>query len=707
MLLLGIIVCAAIVRFVLLGSIPPGLFIDEVWSSYGPQAFHQGLDPHRWPIPLFASQLVTGQLFTYRLAGDSVFWTRFSTAVLGVVAIPLIFALAKYWFSSGTALLSALGMALAPWPVQLSRYAVPGSALVAYLIAMMICLEMTLARRRAGWVVGVALSIIAVLSTHAVAKIFLPAFLLAYAVVRRHEIMMVLRDVLGWVIGAAGLVVGYGIVQGLALLRPDDPSSVIQSSLLSNFAFSRGLTWHSLEGVLTRYASHWGPQFLLIHGDPNLKYSIGFGGELGVLTPFAFVGLVDAWRHRRHVVARTLLLWAVLWPLPSALVISDNPNAVRSALGLPLLLLLSARGLRLTIAWTGDLLKRKALLRNDVALGSAVCGVGCALTLFFYFFLWPVRPGVPAAFDYGYRQATEALEMLPRRSIVISDVWRAQDMLAFFGLRRQNVVSIAPGSPPTFDAFRSGPGYFLTSDPARLRLLHAFGYDVRLLELIRTPTGEPRLWIAAVNAPHRVSPAPTAKFGFMRPNPKFAAVTWNPANQLVTLKSTRVVVGESAVGYAVAGPQLFGEMRLTAYVSPPRGLHGDVMMGFSSYRDPTLGAPDHVSPFMGVFFRIRRAVNGTWTLIAEDRSVDSRQLRRPLTRARGPFEIRVTYDYLDSYRATFEIRKEGRWILLLRVNNYVKEPLHAFIGLLSPNPATASVSVRRLEFPPAEGVHGS
>src|SRR5918992_321780 len=126
--LFSIVLLAALVRFYALGALPPSLFIDEVWSSFGPQVFYGSADPVEWPLPLTMSQIVTGQLVTYELAGDSAFWTRSSTAGLGVVGIVLTFVLVSHWLGRRFALLTALAMAIAPWAIHLSRYAVPAMA---------------------------------------------------------------------------------------------------------------------------------------------------------------------------------------------------------------------------------------------------------------------------------------------------------------------------------------------------------------------------------------------------------------------------------------------------------------------------------------------------------------------------------------------------------------------------------------------------
>jgi hypothetical protein len=493
--LAAIVLGAGVIRLYGLGSIPPGLFIDEIWSSYGPNIFLGTGNPLEWPIPVTVSQLVTGQILTYELGGDSAFWTRFSTAILGVGAVLLSYVLGNCWFGKRFGILTALIVAIAPWSIQLSRYSVPGMAFSTMFLLLIIFLERLLAKPSSTYILATTLSIVAALSTHAAARVFVPLFLVGYAFTRRSEVGSVLRHLLPQTILAVVIVVSYLVLQYVYVFHSDNPGSVIQASLTAYFAFSKGINGQAVLGVLTRYVQHWSPQFLVTSGDPNIKYSTGIGGELGLFGPLAYVGAVWTWHHRAHPVARTLLWWGVLWPLPSALLTPDNPNAVRGASGMPLLAILTCGGMWLIKERFSD---RQVGGETWTTALVTLLGLQAVLSLVGYFYIWPRTPGLPAAFDYGYREAAQVLLDLPPRPLIVSDRWRAADLLSFYGYQHPAVRSVSRDASLTPRLFTGFPSYLLTSAHSDLIFLRSTGRRVRLISEIRTSTGEPRFWLAEV-----------------------------------------------------------------------------------------------------------------------------------------------------------------------------------------------------------------
>jgi len=109
--------------------------------------------------------------------------------------------------------------------------------------------------------------------------------------------------------------------------------------------------------VASRYAAHFGPDFLFAHGDPEEIYSSrATGCYHWYILPVALVGLALAlWRCRRSRAARLLLCWFVLYPVGDSLhghlVVRTTGDAaftslhsLRSSPGLPAPILLAALG---------------------------------------------------------------------------------------------------------------------------------------------------------------------------------------------------------------------------------------------------------------------------------------------------------------------------------------------------------------------------
>ena len=690
-LLSGIVIVAAALRLWKLGSVPPGLFIDEAWSTYSPKIFFGSLNPLRLPLYVTMNELATGQMFTYVFAGHSIFWTRFTTALLGIGTIPLMYALVKHWFGNRLAVLSALGVALSPWAVHFSRYAIPAMATAFWLLLMLLSLEKVLANRTRGWVAMLGFSTIGTLSTHTIMKIFLPLFLIGFIWVRRHEVKIAIAEVGRPLAIATVAVLAYSEYQILLLFRGGG-GFAIQSARVHALAFiGDGISFRSAIGVVGRYLEHWNPIFLFLKGDPSPLYTTGFAGVLGILGIFVYVGIFQMWKHRRHRVASTLFFIALLWPLPSALFIPDNPNSARGTFGLAICVVLGIIGLQTVIRWCAARIKRSISPQALAQMAATIIVIGGAVTASFYFIQWPAKPGVAATFDDGYRQAADALQELPRRPVVIADVWRAQDLLAFFGYQGPRVTSLTPGERPGPDVFAdSSPAYFVTDTFDDMALLQGFGYEVNVLDDIKSSEDEDLLWLAKVTHPPLVH-QDVASLALDRPTESYPPVDWNPTTANLRVRSEKLFKRKDAIGYATSPAPLFNRMRVVATVNhvPDRG---KLMIGFSSYADPALGSPDKVSPFIGTFIRLN-VRNGRYEASAVDRSIDDRNFDFELDGGHMPVKVRVTYMYRDGLKSTFDLFRHGRWEESVPLENYVKPPLYAFFGLLSKHPSHASVHV--------------
>jgi hypothetical protein len=366
------------------------------------------------------------------------------------------------------------------------------------LLALLILLEKFLARGSPVYLTGSVLAALAVLSSHAAARVFLPLFLTAYLFTRRTEARRAVRGLAPQAVLAGFVLATYLAVQLYFVFVYDSPASAIQASLLSYFAFRDGIDLQAILGVILRYLQHWSPQFLIFQGDPNVKYSTGVVGQLGLLGLFSYLGLYWVVQNRRHPAARTFVWWAILWPLPSALIVPDNPNAVRGISGLPLLLILATGGLYVAArSLRGHLQTRSSWIVP--ALTIILCQG--AFSIWAYFFAWAGNPRLPDAFDYGYRQAADVLLQLPPKPVIVSDRWRAQDLLAFHGLDAVSVESIPSQEAPGDDQFARRTKYLLTSDPSELANLRRVGHGVTVIQEIRTPHGDTRMWLARVH-PH-------------------------------------------------------------------------------------------------------------------------------------------------------------------------------------------------------------
>jgi hypothetical protein len=363
-----------------------------------------------------------------------------------------------------------------------------------------------------------------------------------------------------------------------------------------------------------------------------------------------------------------------------------------------LLVFLGAIGLDLCIRWALERRVRAASAARSSAIAAAVILASGVLTSSYFFLAWPDRPGLAAQFDYGYAQAADILEQLPPRPVVISDVWRAQDLLAFYGLDWPRIESVTPGQRVSRDSFvRRMPAYFLTDQESELARLQRFGYKIRLLEIIKTPQGENRFWLARVMPANRLELVDVSGLEFVPPQKRYPSVVWQKSSGLLMLQSKRVVDGQKAVAYAISDKPMSARMRVTASIPAQAAAQGDLMVGFGPYRDPSLGSPDKVSPFTATFVKLTFNGDGSYRATGLSQSIDDRSLSFDLGSGRGPTKVRVAYSYVDNFKNTFQILRDGRWSPPVVVSNYIKRPLYLFTGLLSETPTRATLSLDRVE----------
>lgn len=99
------------------------------------------------------------------------------------------------------------------------------------------------------------------------------------------------------------------------------------------------------------YGVYWSPDFLIFHGDPNLRHSTGYGGVLFVVTIVLFVlGFLHLLlKKRRERFPVFLLVNLTISPIAAALVTEGAPHALRSMLVVYYILLISCYGLAIVI----------------------------------------------------------------------------------------------------------------------------------------------------------------------------------------------------------------------------------------------------------------------------------------------------------------------------------------------------------------------
>ncbi len=329
--LLAILLLGGALRFVGLGTLPPGLHPDEAANAlealslqesgrstdgrFLPLVFdhHGGVDwvegTYIWLSVPFVS------------LGDVDVATRIPAALAGTFAILATFFLGARLGGARLGLLAALLLAVEPWAVHHARFA-DRASLEPLLVAAGLALGLRgLDTRSRGVCVLGGLVLGLALVTYPPARVVVPLVAMAFA-----------------------LSVAQDRVEAACFLVP----IVLAGIAIAPFAFSeRGL--HRLQdigvtspgAVLYAYCLHFVPRtlFLGYEGQGFLPKGVG---PLHVFEgPLALIALVPAARVKRY---RFLLAWLIVFPLASMFT-QPAPNFLRAIFGLPLFALLGALGI--------------------------------------------------------------------------------------------------------------------------------------------------------------------------------------------------------------------------------------------------------------------------------------------------------------------------------------------------------------------------
>ena len=131
-MLVALLTAALFLRVVALNTVPPGMTHDEAAFGAEAEQILAGERPIYFALgyghePLYAYAVA----LAFRLLGRTLLAMRLTSALLGLLAVLFSYLLARRLLGRGWALLAAAGMAVAFWPVSLSRQALRAITLIA------------------------------------------------------------------------------------------------------------------------------------------------------------------------------------------------------------------------------------------------------------------------------------------------------------------------------------------------------------------------------------------------------------------------------------------------------------------------------------------------------------------------------------------------------------------------------------------------
>ncbi|MCP4420697.1 MAG: glycosyltransferase family 39 protein [Chloroflexi bacterium] len=344
-LLLLAIATAVILRFVNLGTWPPGLYRDEafngldgLWLLNGNFSLFFTTNNGREPLYIYLTALSVG------LFGRSVLAVRLAAAVVGSLTTWLAYRLGRTWFGWRVGLLMAWLWAITLWPVHLSRVGLRTILLPAVLSLTFWLGTEAYRRQRPSWWLATGLAYGLGFYTYLAIR-FTPLLLLALGLflLWRGKRQQVLAGVgwflLGTAVSLLPLSLFYAQNPDLLLGRTGQVS--IFNPAINNGDFW-GTLWQQTGQALGLFV--WRGDTILRHNPAGRPLFSWF-----MAGPF-LLGVGYCLKNWRRPAVTAVLLWTVIMLGPTILA-EDAPHFLRSVGILPAALFFPALGLNLLGQW--------------------------------------------------------------------------------------------------------------------------------------------------------------------------------------------------------------------------------------------------------------------------------------------------------------------------------------------------------------------
>jgi len=331
-----------------LGKNPPALFRDEAEKGYtaysivrtGGYLYFSGPPGHielrfqRLPLFINVFGVYTSAIYQYCAApfvmlGGLNEWTiRLPAALAGILTVWLVYLLVLAWTGDAVAALFSAGLlAVSPWHIMFSRWALQGILEPLLITASLLFFQYGLSRKPSYLILCGLFSGLA-FYTYEVARVFVPLLLICLFLIHRRALLREKK----WAVGCALIFLAIALPTFIYYIAGAHSARFAR---LSVFGAGRNLS-ESLVLFLRNYLKHYSLDFLFLHGDSELRHSLpGIGMMYLFEAPVLFYGLLLLIKEAKPYRA-LLLCWFFLYPLASALTNEGIPHALRSIVGLPM-----------------------------------------------------------------------------------------------------------------------------------------------------------------------------------------------------------------------------------------------------------------------------------------------------------------------------------------------------------------------------------
>lgn len=542
-ILLLVFILAGTLRFYQLGKNPPSLNLDEVAIGYNAFAILKtGRDEYgtRFPLAFRSHDDYKPPLYIY-LTVPAVAWfglnefaVRFPSALAGSVSVLMTFFLTKELFLLGVkkkraetiALTSALLLAISPWHLQFSRAGFETNVAVFFTILGTWAWFKAIAGKGKWWLLT-AISYALALYTYQTARLFIPLFSIALAIIFAKSIRAKIREailaLLLFFVLVAPLVPlmtstagrirfkGTSVFENPGLIEEEQVRALVDVENQNLFAMK---LYHNrrLAALLTvaeGYLKHFRPDFLFLgRTGPPVNYTPNVGLLYLIELPLILWGAHSLASLREKRLSAVVFTWILAAPVASAFT-WDIPNSTRMTMILPTFQILGAVGLEKVIF--------SKTLRKSYKKGiRAAVAIGFLFSVGHYLHQYYVHAPIEFAesWQYGYKQAVQFVQERQDdydKVLVSTNLRQPQNFFAFYTEYDPRTYIFIDGGTVSggfletrnkFGKFEFHPiDYENLQSEENLLLIDRFdempqAYKNKALKVIELPNGEPTIVIS-------------------------------------------------------------------------------------------------------------------------------------------------------------------------------------------------------------------
>lgn len=347
-ILICILFLSLLTRTIFLNSVPPALNQDEAVSGYDAYTLGINLRDHHgnyFPVMLQSFNDWASPLLTYltipfvKVFGLSIFSIRLTIALFGVFSIYLLYKLLVHLFKrKSIALLGAFLLAISPWHITLTRWAIP-PGIVPFCLLLFLCTFFWSINKQKNdgsiWqyvIPGITGGLLTY--SYPTQKLFAPLFILALVIIyiKNHFKSFLIL-----------LTVFVIFISPIYILTFSDQKYNARFNDVSSISNP-----NAKKEIISRYFNYFLPDFQFQTGDKDMMHQVpGTGNSYGFLSIFFYLGIIICILGSvklitiKNVDSKTyqmLLAWLFLFPIAAALT-KDNNMVLRVVHGLPLVVI--------------------------------------------------------------------------------------------------------------------------------------------------------------------------------------------------------------------------------------------------------------------------------------------------------------------------------------------------------------------------------